>query len=211
MREFDAHAQRWYKSDYQGAPQWRNWQTRYVQGVVSLRSCGFKSLLRHQDNWSFLTRSSSFVLMTSTLVFLIFSQRCVLASNVSNPSTSPQRRSVRPMLVVLIMLCLIFVISYAARLGERQRMEDEIIAQETAIANAIVRQAQLKAELERVSSPAYVDEVARTVFQLGKEGETTFKGVLLSNSSPDPVLNTQPQLYRDPVWRQWLELILPGE
>ena len=115
------------------------------------------------------------------------------------------------MLVVLIMLCLIFVISYAARLGERQRMEDEIIAQETAIANAIVRQAQLEAELERVSSPAYVDEVARTVFQLGKEGETTFKGVLLSNSSPDPVLNTQPQLYRDPVWRQWLELILPGE
>src|SRR3972149_10162431 len=24
------------------------WQTRYVQGVVSLRSCGFKSHLRHQ-------------------------------------------------------------------------------------------------------------------------------------------------------------------
>ena len=28
-------------------PKWRNWQTRYVQGVVSLRSWGFKSLLRH--------------------------------------------------------------------------------------------------------------------------------------------------------------------
>ena len=28
-------------------PKWRNWQTRYVQGVVGLRSWGFKSLLRH--------------------------------------------------------------------------------------------------------------------------------------------------------------------
>ncbi len=28
-------------------PKWRNWQTRYVQGVVSLRSCGFESHLRH--------------------------------------------------------------------------------------------------------------------------------------------------------------------
>lgn len=115
------------------------------------------------------------------------------------------------MLVVLIVLCLIFIISYAARLGERQRMEKAIIAQETAIANAIVRQAQLEAELERVSSPAYVDEVARTVFQLGKEGETTFNGVVLSNPSPAPALSAPPQLYRDPVWRQWLELILPDE
>ena len=28
-------------------PKWRNWQTRYVQGVVSLCSWGFKSPLRH--------------------------------------------------------------------------------------------------------------------------------------------------------------------
>ena len=26
------------------------WQTRYVQGVVSLRSCGFKSHLRHHGH-----------------------------------------------------------------------------------------------------------------------------------------------------------------
>jgi hypothetical protein len=32
----------------QGAPQWRNWQTRYVQGVVGVLPWGFKSLLRHQ-------------------------------------------------------------------------------------------------------------------------------------------------------------------
>ncbi len=31
-------------------PKWRNWQTRYVQGVVRVPSCGFKSHLRHQAN-----------------------------------------------------------------------------------------------------------------------------------------------------------------
>ena len=29
-------------------PKWRNWQTRYVQGVVGVLPCGFESLLRHQ-------------------------------------------------------------------------------------------------------------------------------------------------------------------
>ena len=33
---------------YRRLPKWRNWQTRYVQGVVSLCSCGFDSHLRHQ-------------------------------------------------------------------------------------------------------------------------------------------------------------------
>ena len=28
-------------------PKWRNWQTRCVQGAVSLGSCGFESHLRH--------------------------------------------------------------------------------------------------------------------------------------------------------------------
>jgi hypothetical protein len=31
-----------------GKPKWRNWQTRCVQGAVSISSCGFKSHLRHQ-------------------------------------------------------------------------------------------------------------------------------------------------------------------
>jgi hypothetical protein len=29
------------------APKWRNWQTRYVQGVVGVLPSGFESLLRH--------------------------------------------------------------------------------------------------------------------------------------------------------------------
>ena len=46
-------------------PKWRNWQTRYVQGVVSLRSWGFKSLLRHTK-----TRRCGSFLMDGTRVQL---------------------------------------------------------------------------------------------------------------------------------------------
>ena len=35
-------------------PTWRNWQTRYVQGVVPARECGFKSLRRHHSQQSSL-------------------------------------------------------------------------------------------------------------------------------------------------------------
>ena len=30
-------------------PKWRNWQTRYVQGVVLFGECGFDSHLRHNE------------------------------------------------------------------------------------------------------------------------------------------------------------------
>ena len=32
---------------YRNLPEWRNWQTRCVQGAVSISSCGFDSHLRH--------------------------------------------------------------------------------------------------------------------------------------------------------------------
>jgi hypothetical protein len=31
-----------------GKPKWRNWQTRYIQGVVPVREWRFESSLRHQ-------------------------------------------------------------------------------------------------------------------------------------------------------------------
>ena len=32
-------------------PKWRNWQTRYIQGVVPVRAWRFESSLRHQPTW----------------------------------------------------------------------------------------------------------------------------------------------------------------
>jgi hypothetical protein len=34
---------------YSNLPGWRNWQTRYIQGVVSARACRFDSCSRHKE------------------------------------------------------------------------------------------------------------------------------------------------------------------
>ncbi len=47
VRALASHARgHWFKSSTAHA-EVAEWQTRYVQGVVSLRMCGFKSHLRH--------------------------------------------------------------------------------------------------------------------------------------------------------------------
>ena len=43
-------------------PKWRNWQTRYIQGVVPVREWRFESSLRHQE---FKNSSKSAVFFTS--------------------------------------------------------------------------------------------------------------------------------------------------
>src|SRR6266851_9837467 len=46
------------------APKWRNWQTRYVQGVVEVLPSGFESPLRHQPplNGPFLNSETALLL-----------------------------------------------------------------------------------------------------------------------------------------------------
>ena len=39
-----------FKGKILAMPKWRNWQTRYVQGVVGFGPCGFDSHLRHKNN-----------------------------------------------------------------------------------------------------------------------------------------------------------------
>ena len=50
VRALASHARgHWFKSSTAHHAEVAEWQTRYVQDVVSFRMCGFKSHLRHQD------------------------------------------------------------------------------------------------------------------------------------------------------------------
>lgn len=105
---------------------------------------------------------------------------------------------------------MVFVITYAARLGERRHLEEQIVAQEQSILRAQEKNARLQTELQRANSPAFLDEIVRTVFQMGKEGETLYTGV----APPTPAVVQTPQPAQPPavpVWRQWLELIFLQE
>ena len=52
---------------YCSAPQWRNRQTRHVQGVVGISSWGFKSLLRHLKEGDFDSEASFFCTQHSAI------------------------------------------------------------------------------------------------------------------------------------------------
>jgi cell division protein FtsB len=132
-------------------------------------------------------------------------------SNAPPNSSLARQPSRRPLFVVLIFLCMVFIVTYAARLGERRRLEEQITAQEQSILQAQEKNARLQTELQRANSPAFLDEIVRTVFQMGKEGETLFVGVKppTPEAVPTPPASAQPPT--DPVWRQWLELIFPQQ
>ncbi len=131
-------------------------------------------------------------------------------SNAPPTPSLARQPSRRPLLVGLIFLCTVFIITYAARLGERRNLETEIAAQQQTIQRAQEKNARLQSELQRANSPAFLDELVRTVFQLGKEGETVYVGV----TPPTPEIVQTPPPVRppaDPVWRQWLDVVFPEE
>lgn len=48
-------------------PKWRNWQTRYVQGVVLFGECGFDSHLRHLQELDWLVEFLAFLRLHTVL------------------------------------------------------------------------------------------------------------------------------------------------
>ena len=126
-----------------------------------------------------------------------------------NPSLARQP-SRRPLLIILILLCTVFIVTYAARMGERRGLEAQIAAQEQSIQRAQEKNALLQSELQRANTPAFLDELVRTVFQMGKEGETLYVGV--APPTPEVVQTPPPTLPpADPIWQQWFTLVFPGE
>lgn len=54
---------------------WRNWQTRWIQVLVPLKECGFKSLHPHQRASSFGLRLFFFVLAFKLFIALPKAER----------------------------------------------------------------------------------------------------------------------------------------
>lgn len=126
-------------------------------------------------------------------------------------SPSEPAPSARPLLILLIGLCSIFVFTYALRLDERDRMEAAIAAQEAANAEASARGAQLQQDLATAAGPAFLDRMVRTYIQWGKTGETRYVPInapLVPASASAETAGPAPSAF--PIWRQWIDLLAPG-
>ena len=126
------------------------------------------------------------------------------------------RRNLRPLLVVLILLCMLFVAGYIDRIRQREALEAEQVRWEERTAEAELRGLQLAKELAEIDSPAYLEKRARDDMGLTLPGEDVI--VVLENrnaateaeaaaAASPPAAN---ELRTFPIWRQWADLFWYG-
>jgi cell division protein FtsB len=146
------------------------------------------------------------------------------------PSQQPDlqdfRLSRRFLFLILIVLCVLFVVSYAGRLTERTRLYQEIRAMEARIELEEARTLVLAANLDYVDSEDYVDRVAREELGMGREGDRVMiivdaptpipadvASALLAEPASDRPIEAMSELVRygdPPIWKQWLALFVHG-
>ncbi len=114
----------------------------------------------------------------------------------------------RPLLFLFIGLCLLFAVTYAARLGERGEVEAQIADAQVEIEAAERRQARLEAERAQLDGEGAVAQIARDELEMAKEGDTVLVVITpVASPTPVPAVVVEPETERqEPVWRQWLGL-----
>lgn len=114
------------------------------------------------------------------------------------------KRNPRILWTIVLLLCLLFAISYGARLTAKAKLEAAIQQQLTRIDESKEHQVALQQQLTYVKSDAYVEEVARNQLGMIQDGDEVLivvKGVNQPAPQPvaDPSTTAQP-----PLWQEWL-------
>ena len=119
-------------------------------------------------------------------------------------------RKPRIILIFLITLCGVFVVSYAARLGEKARVDGEIYAMQARIDAAKSEQFELLEERDSLTHADFLDRIARENFGFAKPGDKLL--VIMDEKAAAPAASevavaatTNPIDFRNfPVWEQWV-------
>jgi cell division protein FtsB len=82
-----------------------------------------------------------------------------------------QKRDTRLLFTIVVVLALLFVLTYAGRLARKTRLEVELARWETKIEQAKNHQYELQKELRYVQSDAYIEKLAHDEFGMVKSGE----------------------------------------
>ena len=124
----------------------------------------------------------------------------------------------RPLLAILIVLCLIFVASYTTRLGMLRRLQVEQAKLEERLGAAEIQARVLEDEQERKTSDAYVEQVAVEELGMTRDGDTVVtllnapeaSGATVAGDSsaaePEVDAGAAATSKAQPVWRQWIDL-----
>jgi len=150
--------------------------------------------------------------------------------NLPSDSSMPQRGQRKPLLFVLLVLVLLFVITYASRLTEYRQLLSQDASMQGQIDDAEARGRQLVKDLEYVKSRAYTEKMAITELGMGQkddqvltvidapalveveQGQGAAIDAAAGTAGDAAVVLAQDGSATDaqsPVWRQWLSVFRP--
>ncbi len=143
------------------------------------------------------------------IVAIYRSQAPMTAIRLPEQPPVPQTRSsVRPLLLLVIGLCLLFIVTYALRLDARDRMEAALVTQQQINAEAAARGAALEKQLASASKPTRMDKIARENLGLVRVDEVRIVpvggGFADKEAAADTVAAPLPA-----IWRQWINFLFP--
>ena len=152
---------------------------------------------------------------------------------MSSQRRPPEERSLsarvrrRPLLVVLVALCLVFAASYTGRLAEYRRLQNEKAAVQAQIVKSQAKGRQLTADLAYVKSFEYIEKMAITELGMARKDEQVLTVIERAPASQSTAADTQridaenssvddvtgePLTNRGPsIWRQWVSVFTPQQ
>ena len=175
-------------------PKWRNWQTRYVQGVVGERSCGFKSHLRHKN-----------LLLTGSFfygILLVTSDQTKENRKMKDFLLKNRKYS----LIVVLVIILFVLMTLFGRLTELARLSNQRdeIAQEIQVLQKT--QVFLRTQNAYATSVKAVEDYAREEGRMSLSGDQVIIPVPPEGATPEPEIIVQPTPEEIANWKVWWAL-----
>jgi cell division protein FtsB len=146
-------------------PNWRNWQTRYVQGVVLARECGFDSHIRHINEQAINSSARLF----SGIVIGMSTLRSTQSSEIRR--RTGQFSGIQVMFAAILTIGLFLAIDFSGRIANSQPMQQAYESVTLEIDQLREEQAELIALRDYVRSDAYVELWARADGKLIRPGD----------------------------------------
>ena len=132
----------------------------------------------------------------------------------SSPAVNTQiRRNGRLIFFGLVALCLLFVVGYVQRSGEKAAVEADISALRKEIAQAQLQHAVLQDQLKNIDQPGAIDAAARDDLGLIQRGDQPIVVLDPPASAMPPVAPALAILPSTdavrPDWLRWLDALFP--
>jgi cell division protein FtsB len=201
-------------------PKWRNWQTRYVQGVVLITGVWVRlppSAQQAQAN----TPPGLFVAhqLVAAQPHLCYGY-AMNESNHPAPKRRPRQQisSLQIVFAAILSIGLLLVINLSGRIARGQQMDNERVRLQATIDVLETQRADLLQDRDYAANDSSIEDWAHSDGKMVRDGEILVVPVPAGGTdapattpTPPPIMASQPTEPETPHWHLWWNLFFDGE